>query len=78
MSLLDEVDALVGGKPGPRCGAGLLLNELDEPTRADLLALLAGSARLSAIAVALKNRGHKVGAQTLGRHRKGICSCDTA
>lgn len=63
-------------RKGPTCSAGLLLEALPADERADVeAALLDPGIPYTVLSRALGKAGHKVGAETLRRHRKGDCSC---
>lgn len=75
MTLLDDIAAEVQ-HPGGNCTIGAILNRRDD-IAADLAIALADTARYphSAIARALTARGDKMAAVTVGRHRRGECTC---
>ena len=60
-----------------RCSVAKLLDQLD-PERSGYLrdALAAPHIMHSTITRVLKEWGHPVAPQTVGRHRTGTCSCD--
>ena len=62
---------------GSLCSIAYLLDKL-EPAEADeLREALRSDYRTSDIARVLTQLGHKVNRGTLGRHRRGECSCQT-
>ena len=61
---------------GPPCSVKATLDNMDPDSRADMEgALGAASISSSAISRALAAVGNRVSAQTLSRHRRGVCSC---
>lgn len=65
---------------GPKCTVSMLLDQLDDTDGQELVELLAGDRPTSVIARALVRldwtvNGRPIASQTLGRHRKGECSC---
>lgn len=60
---------------GPRCGVVKVFATLDKVDAAALQQALESSAPHAFIAEALAAIGVKVPAQTLSRHRRGLCSC---
>jgi hypothetical protein len=81
MSLADQLEALEPAVRGPRCSAGLLLDELDESDRAALVAALGNPRKQSSdIYRLLKDAGYKVAESAIHRHRvlpdkPRRCSC---
>lgn len=74
--------ALVGTKPprtrkGPACSVGIFLEALPEEEARGLAALLDPDSGWSseAIARAIQEAGGEIIGQTVGRHRRGGCSC---
>ena len=76
--LLDDIQTLnVGAKPS-RCVVARVLEHLTKDEQADLLVALDDPGVMHvAIARALANRGHDVGAhgKSIASHRKGQCGC---
>ena len=71
LKLLENADQ----RPGPLCSIAYLLDKL-EPAEADeLREALRSDYRTSDIARVLTQIGHKVTRNTLGRHRRGECTC---
>ena len=71
------------GKPGPRCGVGAILEELDPLAREGLeTAMAKPSVRSTAIALTLHAWGYQIKAPTIARHRRAGtptgCSCPAA
>ena len=65
-----------GRTRGPLCSVLLTLTELDEADRAELQSWLDDPRITSeSIWTSLANAGHRVGKQTVGRHRRGECGC---
>lgn len=63
-------------RKGPTCSAGMLLDALPAAERDDVnAALLDNGIPYTVLSRALGKVGHKVGAETLRRHRKGDCAC---
>lgn len=60
---------------GLPCSVAVLLRNLNNEDRAALYAALDGNQSSSDIYWALRDEGHKVGKQTIGRHRRGECRC---
>lgn len=81
MNLADKLGSIESAIRGPRCSAGLLLEELDEPDRKALLAALADPRKqTSDIYRVLRESGHSVAESSLARHRvlpnrPRRCSC---
>jgi len=61
------------------CAVGAAIQQLDEESAADFNAWMAGDLKLTDIEVwnGLQRLGHRVGRQTVGRHRRqaGECGC---
>lgn len=77
MSLAQAL-AAESGRPGPICTVATLLAALPPEDAATLTEALASPLYTSAkIERALRAEGHRIAAQTLGRHRKGECACGT-
>lgn len=61
---------------GPACTVAVILRTADEETAELFTAALANAyAPSSAIAKAMTDRGHKISANVLQRHRRGDCRC---
>jgi len=66
------------GRRGPRCTMGLAIEAMNEKDREDTLAALAEPGILgTAISRVLKAHGFDVGADTVNRHRRRVCSCES-
>jgi len=77
-SLLDDIRHENGRGSGPNCWVGQLLTSLSPQDRTDLEAAFADpNIQHSAIARALRNRGHDVKQSAIPRHRKKECSCES-
>jgi hypothetical protein len=64
-------------RPTPRCGVGLLLEALELRDREGVLTAMARpEIPHSAISKAFNKRGHKISDFTVGRHRRGACTCE--
>ncbi len=74
MSLLTEA-RIVARRAGGTCGVAVLTSRLSEAEQAELIEALESDVSASAITKALELRGHDIGHQTIGRHRRGQCSC---
>lgn len=73
MSLLAEIEAQQSSRGGT-CGVSLL--RLSDADRADFDGAIANAAiQATAIARALKARGHTIGEDAIQRHRRKACSC---
>ena len=73
LKLLENADV----RRGSVCSVAYLLDKL-EPAEADeLREALRSDYRTSDIARVLNQLGHKITKNTLGRHRRGECSCKT-
>lgn len=73
LKLLENADV----RRGSLCSVAYLLDKL-EPAEADeLREALRSDYRTSDIARVLNQLGHKITKNTLGRHRRGECSCKT-
>jgi hypothetical protein len=76
MGLLDDIRAhdTVGNRP--RCRVELVLAEVTGDDLADLRTALADfTVPATAIANAIKARGHDLNAGSIARHRRGACAC---
>ena len=75
MSFADEVKAN-GQLPGGRCAVGQMLATVDDDLRTEIVAVIESAAySSSAIARALKARGHDITENSVGRHRREGCRC---
>lgn len=73
--LADAITAAQSAR-GPNCTVGLIITDLDEEGRRDLSQAMDNPrVQHAAIAAGLHMVGHKVDAQTVSRHRRGLCSC---
>lgn len=79
MALADKLNDTPGGFAGTPCSVGAVLDRLDDADRAALLVALGTPERrglpASRIYDALVADGHRVGFQTINRHRAGKCRC---
>ena len=77
MSLRDQIAAESTIKKGPPCSVALLLSELKGDDRQAVIEAL-GDPKVPATAIdrALLKEGHRVGSNSLQRHRRGECSCE--
>lgn len=77
MSLTERVKAgAPTARPGPTCAIGGLLRDLPKPEAAALRQMLDDPAWVGVSVVrALRDEGHHVGKDAVGRHRRGDCSC---
>lgn len=63
-------------RKGPKCSVEHLLEQVPADERVDVEAAIDDpSIPLTLLSRALTKAGHKIGADTLGRHRKGDCAC---
>lgn len=77
MSLLDEVKQDVNPS-GPKCSIRTLRTQLSPEDLADFDRLILDvTVKSSTLSRALTNRGHKVGAHVIARHRRGDCTCES-
>lgn len=61
---------------GPTCSVGQLLDALPDDERDAVASALADPAHpYTVLSRALGKAGHKIGAETIRRHRKGDCAC---
>lgn len=61
---------------GPACTVGQLLDSLPDDERPAVAAALDDpSIPYTVLSRALGKAGHKIGAETIRRHRKGDCAC---
>lgn len=75
MGLLDEIKQ-AQPQIGGRCSVPVLLDSLPKDDRADVETALADATIPSTvIAKVLGNHGHRIGASSLQRHRRGVCLC---
>ena len=64
---------------GPmKCTVGLLLRDLDDLDAKALRNALNSGLEGSKISFALSHEGHRVAAQAIQRHRRGLCNCEQA
>lgn len=77
MSLLDDLsDPNFRSRKGPRCGVALALEEMPKDVLAKFTAAMSNKyAPSTKIAVAITELGYRVPADTIQRHRRGVCSC---
>lgn len=62
-------------RPGPRCGVCVAVAGMNDEDRATILAWFADPAMMSSrIAEALQLEGYSIRAQSVSRHRRGLCS----
>ena len=75
-SLLDDIRA--AARPiGPRCTVLIVSRELSQEDRTGLTTAIAdGTIPASVIGAALRRRGHKIGDDSVRRHRTHKCGCD--
>ena len=73
MSLTDDIESS-RRRQGGTCTVPALVDAVGAD-RDDLLAALASDTPSTAIARALRGRGHYIGSTTLNRHRRGDCRC---
>ncbi len=74
MSIADEIEEATTKRGG--CTVTQALDKLDDDTRAEFVAELAGDAQGEAIARVLSRyAGVRLAGQTIQRHRKGGCVC---
>jgi hypothetical protein len=74
-SLLGDIRA-VASVNGPRCTVAIIAERLEGADAADFAAAIADpTITASAIWRALAMRGHHLGADTIRRHRNGVCAC---
>lgn len=72
--LLNEIQASVAERT--KCATARMLESLPEDDRRDLEQAFADPTIASATIVrVLRNRGHQVGTNGLGDHRRGRCRC---
>lgn len=75
-SLLARITEAAGTQRGPRCTVAVVLAKLDGSDRTDLEhALENRDVTASAIFRVLREDGHNIGDQAIGRHRRGECAC---
>lgn len=76
MRFSDALDAeQAAHRKGPPCSIGALLTEMDAEDADALQSALGSQMPHAWIARALAAIGHKVLSETVGRHRRGECSC---
>ncbi|HEY7821576.1 MAG TPA: hypothetical protein VIG24_02020 [Acidimicrobiia bacterium] len=78
MSLRDQIAAETTLKKGPPCMVAVLLSELTGDDRQAVVDAL-GDPKVPATAIdrALLKEGHRVGANSLQRHRRRECACES-
>lgn len=63
-------------RKGPKCSVETLLDAVPTDERDDVASAIDDpSIPLTLLSRALTKAGHKIGADTIGRHRKGDCAC---
>lgn len=75
MPLAEKLNTPTRRQPGTPCSVAELLAKLNNDDRAALHAALDSRQSSSEIYWALRDEGHTVGKQTIGRHRRGDCRC---
>lgn len=77
MSLRDQIHAESVIKKGPTCSVLILLGELNKDD-AEALREAMADAKVpgTSIARALLREGHRMSANNIQRHRRGMCSCE--
>lgn len=61
---------------GPLCGMHLLMLDLSDDDRAALITVMDDPRWThAAIERVLREEGHRVGSQSVSRHRRGLCMC---
>lgn len=72
-----EVES-TSGRRAPGCSVGKWLSTLTQEGRDAVEAALArkGELTTSAIGLAIRKRGADISDFTIGRHRRGLCSCE--
>lgn len=75
-SLLEEMRAEARKPKGPPCSVATLLDSLDDDERLQLVEALSDRGiTASVITSVLAAHGHRIGHQTVTRHRGGRCAC---
>ena len=75
MSLSDSLDEYLSKNNLEICPFGRVLESLNESDRLALAKAIAKGVPASAIILALKNEGHKIGNDSYYNHKKGLCKC---
>lgn len=78
MSLRDTLDAeKAAARKGPPCGMFVLLGNLDKADAEVLREYLGDREKVTTAVIhrALLREGHRLGKNTIERHRRGECSC---
>lgn len=73
LKMLETADV----RRGSVCSVAYLLDKLEPAEAGELREALRSDYRTSDIARVLNQLGHKITKNTLGRHRRGECSCQT-
>jgi hypothetical protein len=74
VALSDSIKAEAATRRRPTCTVCLLITEvLGDEDRAALLEAMDGRTPHAVISRALGREGHRIGADTIGRHRNGMC-----
>lgn len=77
--LLDRFQASSGNHRGPACTVKRVAANLDPDEAADFEAAIASrDVTASAIARVMREDGHSISDQAIGRHRRGECACGRA
>ena len=75
MKLTEALETQQRKVQGPPCAIFVALAELDETDATALTTALASDMQSTMIARALASVGYPVASNTVGRHRRGDCSC---
>ena len=75
MGLRTAAQTVEAKKPGPKCGFGAILRQLDPEDLAYYDQMVADGRDGSFIARVFKADGHDVSADKVRRHGRGDCSC---
>lgn len=76
-SILDAIAAEQAAfRKGPTCSVGLMLDGLSDDERDDVASALDDPAiPYTVLSRGLAKAGHKIGPESIKRHRKGECAC---
>ena len=75
MKLTEALEAQTKRVQGPPCAILVALTELDADDATALTTALASEMQTTMISRALGSVGYPVASNTVGRHRRGDCSC---
>jgi hypothetical protein len=78
MGILDDLDTMTAASRKPQCRVYRYLIALKPADRADWEQALANKAKYphSTVAQVMQRKDPRMTAEAIGRHRRGLCSCE--